>query len=41
MNQKHDQNKQSDKTSSIREDDLQTEKMQQNTSKLDDEQLPE
>ncbi len=39
MNQKNDdQNKQSDKTSSMRDDDLQTEKTQQNTSKLDHDQ---
>lgn len=36
MNQKNDdQNKQADQTSSMLEDDLQTEKSQQNTSKLD------
>ena len=39
MNQKNEdqnnQNKQSDQTSNILDNDLQTEKMQQNTSKLD------
>ncbi len=44
MNQKHDdQNKQADQTSSILDDDLQTEKSQQNSAKLrrDDEMSPE
>lgn len=36
MNEKHtDQNKKSDQTSSMRDDDLQNEKTQQNTAKHD------
>jgi hypothetical protein len=38
MNQNNeDQNKKADQTSGLRDDDLQTEKTQQNTSKLDEE----
>jgi hypothetical protein len=40
MNQKYD-DQNTDRTTNKLEDDLSTEKTQQNTSKLDDEQSPE